>query len=115
MKIRHAVFGLAVAWCASVSVPRASLASSGSLNVHNQTGHTVNMFLFNDGNVHLTPAGGVEVKSALANGGNFVVHPSQCLFSLLLVDTTDGWHAEYHDCVATDLTFAPTTNHFKRQ
>lgn len=74
------------------------------LNVHNNTGHEAVIFLFQDDHVHLDEGGGTQV-AAIANGKSAVAHVPNCTFSILLVDHEDVWHAEFHDCHSTELTF----------
>lgn len=89
-------------------------SNGGEINVHNFTGHNVLCFLFADGQVHLSEAGGVQFAS-LNNGESAVVHAPNCTFSILLVDHQDIWHAEFQDCNSTDITFKDDTNHTTRQ
>src|SRR5947207_4447006 len=83
------------------------------INIHNRTGHEVQVFLFMDDKVHLDESGGVQFAS-LKDGESAVAHVSYCVFSILLVDNNDIWHGEYHDCHSTDITFTPETGHAKK-
>jgi len=82
------------------------------MDVHNHTGHEVLVFLFADDHVHLTEDGGVQFAH-LADGDSAVAHVPNCTFSILLVDHEDVWHAEFHDCHSTDMTFNSDTGHAK--
>lgn len=83
------------------------------MDVHNKTGHEVVVFLFQDTHVHLDEEGGVQFAH-LHDGEGAVAHVPHCEFSILLVDHEDIWHAEFHDCHSTDLTFTSTTGHDKK-
>lgn len=83
------------------------------INIHNHTGHEVLVFLFMDNQVHLDESGGVQFAH-LNNGESGVAHVPNCVFSFLLVDHEDIWHAEFSDCNALDVTFTPETGHTKR-
>jgi hypothetical protein len=109
-----AVAVVAVATFAFARVSRADEHEGEEMNVHNQTGHHVVVFLFQDANVHLNEQGGVQFGS-LADGESAVAHVPHCTFSILLVDHEDVWHAEFHDCNSTDLTFHSDTGHAKKQ
>jgi hypothetical protein len=85
-----------------------------ALNVHNKTGHTVDVFLLQDDHPHLDPDEGVQFAH-LANGESAVAHVPHCTFGVLLVDHEDVWHAELHDCHSTELTFTMDTGHAKRE
>lgn len=84
------------------------------INVHNRTGHEVLVFLFQDSRPHLDESGGVQIAH-LKNGESAVSHVPTCTFALLLVDHDDVWHAEYHDCKSTELTFNKDTGHAKKK
>ena len=83
------------------------------LNVHNHTGHEVLVFMFQDDHVHLNEHGGVQVAD-IKDGGSAVAHVPNCKFSVILIDHDDVWHAEFHDCHSTDMTFTKDTNHAKK-
>jgi hypothetical protein len=83
------------------------------LNVHNNTGHEVIVFLFQDDHVHLNEKGGTQVAD-IKDKGSAVAHVPNCKFSVILIDHEDVWHAEFHDCHSTDMTFTKDTNHAKK-
>ena len=83
------------------------------LNVHNKTGHEVVVFLFQDDSVHTNEKGGVQFAH-IKDAESAVAHVPHCKFSVLLVDHDDIWHAEFHDCHSTDMTFTSTTGHGKK-
>jgi hypothetical protein len=114
MKLRTQLSALAFA-ALLIFVPARSVraAEGEDLNVHNETGHTVIAFLFQDDRVHLNEAGGVQFAT-LNNHQSAVAHAPKCTFSVLLVDHDDVWHAEFHDCHSTDMTFTSTTGHDHR-
>jgi len=90
---------------------RALHAAEGEeMNVHNETGHTVVAFLFTDDHEHDGESGGVQF-AALKNHESAVAHVNTCKFAITLVDHEDVWHAEFHDCHSTDMTFTATTGH----
>jgi hypothetical protein len=107
---------VALALIATGGVIRGTALAAGdgeSLNVHNNTGHHVVVFLLQDESADLDPDDGVQIAN-LANGGSAVAHVPSCHFEILLVDHDDVWHADMHDCNSTDLTFTATTGHGKR-
>lgn len=110
---------VAVLFCVMVFVCTLSKTAAAQehdgeeINVHNNTGHEVIVFLFMDDQVHLNESGGVQFAS-LRSGESAVVHVPNCVFSILLVDNDDIWHGEYHDCHNTDITFTPETGHTKK-
>ena len=112
--IACATSGLLIA-VAAFSVPTLVRAHQDdhSLDVHNKTGHEVVVFLFQDDHVHLSEEGGVQFAH-LHDGESAVAHVPNCTFSVLLVDHEDVWHAEFHDCHSTDMTFTSTTGHDKK-
>lgn len=116
MKIRHALFGLALAACGSLSLTGASFAGDGEdMTLHNNTGHAVYVYLFQDADVHLNEKGGVKIQEGLiADHGSAVAHVPHCTFSIVLIDKDDVWHAEFHDCHSTDMTFTKDTGHAHR-
>lgn len=91
--------------------PTTLMAQDGDdINVHNNTGHRVDVFLFMDDQVHTDVNGGVQFSS-LNNGESAVAHVTGCKFSIVLVDGQDVWHGEYHDCNTLDFVFTPETGH----
>jgi hypothetical protein len=88
-------------------------ADGEEMHVHNNTGHTVLVFLFQDDKVHTDPSGGVQVAQ-LADTKSTIAHAPHCKFSVLLIDHKDFWHAEFHDCNSTDVTFTKNTGHGMR-
>jgi len=87
-----------------------SEAAGEDIKVHNNTGHEVAVFIFQEGGVHTDESGGTQFAT-LKNGESAVAHVPDCDFSVLLVDDEDIWHAEMHDCNSTDLTFNADTGH----
>jgi len=67
-------------------------------------------FLFTDDHEHDGESGGVQF-AALKNHESAVAHVNTCTFAITLVDHEDVWHAEFHDCHSTDMTFTATTGH----
>ncbi len=113
MKLRQSLLTLALA-AAVIALPAVSRANDGEeMNVHNNTGHEVVVFLFQDADVHTNEHGGVQFAH-LADGESAVAHVPHCTFSILLVDHNDVWHAEFHDCHSTDLVFHADTGHGKK-
>src|SRR5690349_14911006 len=81
------------------------LAANGEdMTVINKTGHTVAVFLVQSDNPDLDPDDGVQVAT-LANGKSGVAHVPSCHFEIILVDHEDIWHAEFHDCNSSSITF----------
>ncbi len=115
MKLRSSLLALslAVAVFALPAVSRADEHEGEEVNVHNNTGHEVLVFLFQDAEVHFNEEGGVQFAH-LADGDIAVAHVPNCTFSILLVDHQDVWHAEFHDCHSTDLTFDSDTGHARK-
>ena len=111
---RHRLLSLAASLGLLLAANLASAKEGEDLNVHNKTGHTVDVFLLQDDHPHLDPAEGVQFAH-LANGESAVAHVPACHFGILLVDHEDVWHAELHDCNSTDLTFTVDTGHAKRE
>lgn len=116
MRLRHSF--LAISFAAAFTfafsgVVRADEHEGEEMNVHNQTGHEVVVFLFDDADVHTNEHGGTQFAH-LADGESAVAHVPHCTFSVLLVDHEDVWHAEFHDCHSTDLTFHADTGHAKK-
>src|SRR5258706_13348840 len=120
MRKRKALFGLAIGLTAVgafvfAGASRAEGDGEGeSINVHNKTGHEVLVFLFQDADVHLNEEDGTQVAH-LEDGESAVASVPYCTFSILLVDHEDVWHAEFHDCHSTDMTFTVDTGHAKRR
>ena len=112
--IRHRLLPLLTSACLAVVASSAFAKEGEDLNVHNKTGHTVDVFLLQDDHPHLDPAAGVQFAH-LGNGDSAVAHVPNCKFGILLVDHEDVWHAELHDCTSTDLTFTMDTGHAKRE
>ena len=110
MKLLNTSLALAFAALTAFTVSAAVADDHGhdhageELTVHNNTGHEAVIFLFQDDHVHLDEGGGTQV-AAISNGKAAVAHVPNCTFSILLVDHEDVWHAEFHDCHSTDLTF----------
>lgn len=115
MKLRQSLLtlALAVAVIALPAISRADEHEGEEMNVHNNTGHEVVVFLFQDAAVHTNEHGGVQFAH-LADGESAVAHVPHCTFSILLVDHQDVWHAEFHDCHSTDLVFHADTGHAKK-
>jgi hypothetical protein len=111
MNMRRAAVALGFAALGMLALNQTSHANDGEeMNVHNHTGHEVLCFLFQDADVHLDEHGGVQFAH-LKDGESAVAHVPHCTFSVLLIDKDDVWHAEFHDCHSTDLTFTATTGH----
>jgi hypothetical protein len=118
MNLRQSILAVAFAAVASLGFGRLAHANSEEhegeeLNVHNQTGHEVVAFLFQDDHPHLDEGGGTQFAH-LKSGESAVAHVPNCHFGILLVDADDIWHAEFHDCHSTDLTFKTDTGHGKK-
>jgi hypothetical protein len=115
LKLRNLSLALTFAAAATFAFAGVSRADHDGeeMNVHNATGHEVVVFLFQDATVHLNEKGGVQFAH-LHDGESAVAHVPHCTFSILLVDAHDVWHAEFHDCNSTDLTFHADTGHAKR-
>lgn len=92
----------------------ASPADGEDMAVHNETGHTVAAFFFTDDRPHLNEKGGTQF-GILKNGETKIAHVPTCRFAVVLVDHDDIWHAEFHDCHSTDITFHSDTGHGHRQ
>jgi hypothetical protein len=107
-----AILSAVIALIIILNVPAAA-QEGDEINIHNYTGHTVVVFLFGVDQVHLNEAGGVQF-AMLNNGESAVAHVPNCKFSFLLVDGQDIWHAEFHDCNNTDITFTPDTGHAQK-
>ena len=117
MNLRRSMLSLALAAAGSfifAGAARAEEHAGEDMNVHNKTGHEVLVFLFQDDHVHLDEAGGVQLAS-LHDGDSAVAHVPNCQFAILLVDHEDIWHAEFHDCHSTDMTFTKETGHAKKK
>jgi hypothetical protein len=116
MKLRHSFLALAFAAVGAFTLAGVSHAAEHEgedMNVHNKTGHEVLVFLFQDDHVHLDEGGGTQVAH-LNNGDSAVAHVPNCKFSIVLFDHDDVWHAEFHDCHSTDMTFTMETGHAKK-
>jgi hypothetical protein len=113
------VIRLAVAVTAAVAIGAAfgQLEASGpthEMYVHNHTGHEVQVFLFQDAQVHLDSEGGKEIGK-MKDGDMLTAKVSKCTFSIVLIDKEDVWHAEFRNCDSTDVTFSEDTGHAQRQ
>ncbi|MFI5298271.1 MAG: hypothetical protein ACHREM_09255 [Polyangiales bacterium] len=117
MKLRQKCLVLAIAALGTIGLAgfvHADTAHPGDdLNVHNSTGHDVIVILFQDDHVHLSETGGTQVAS-IKDGKAAVAHVPNCQFAVVLIDHEDVWHAEFHDCHSTDMTFTKDTGHAKR-
>src|SRR5258708_3894513 len=115
MKLRNSLLALTFAAAAAFAFTGTSRADHDGeeMNVHNNTGHEVVVFLFNDAKVHVDEHGGVQFAH-LHDGESAVAHVPHCTFSILLVDAHDVWHAEFNDCHSTDLVFHADTGHAHR-
>ena len=113
------VSAMTVLFCVSVFLSILSIPAMGQnhegedINISNKTGHEVQVFMFQDSDVHLDESGGVQVAS-LKDGEISVAHVPYCVFCILLVDNADVWHAEFHDCHTTEVLFTPTTGYAKK-
>jgi hypothetical protein len=113
MTFRHSILAIALAAIATVGLrglAHANEHEGEEMNVHNHTGHEVVAFLFQDDHPHLDEGGGTQFAH-LHDGESAVAHVPSCHFAILLVDADDIWHAEFHDCHSTDLTFKTDTGH----
>lgn len=115
MNLRNIVLALSFL---SASLSTAAIADDKhhdgeEMSVHNKTGHEALVFLFQDDHVHLDEKGGVQFAH-LKDAESAVAHVPNCTFSIILVDHEDVWHAEFHDCHSTDMTFTKDTNHAKK-
>ena len=116
MNFRRAFLAVALVAAAGfvcLGVARADEHPGEDMNVHNHTGHEVVVFMFQDANVHLDEGGGTQFAH-LKDGESAVAHVPNCTFGIVLFDHDDVWHAEFHDCHSTDLTFTKDTGHAKR-
>jgi hypothetical protein len=116
MKLRNIALALALAAAgtfAATGLARADKHEGEDLNVHNNTGHEVLVFMFQDDHPHLDEAGGTQFAH-IKNGESAVAHVPNCKFGIVLVDHDDLWHAEFHDCHSTDMEFKKETNHVKK-
>lgn len=98
---------------ASADPKPVQLKDGEDLNVHNNTGHEVVVFLFNDDGDHKDESGGTQFAH-LKDKESAVAHAPHCKFGIMLVDHDDVWFAEVHDCHSTDLTFTKDTGHAKK-
>jgi hypothetical protein len=114
MRIVRGLLPMAFAAVAAFVCSGQARANDGEeMNVHNHTGHEVLVFLFQDADVHLDEHGGVQFAH-LHDGESAVAHVPHCTFAVVLFDHDDVWHAEFHDCHSTDLTFTKDTGHAHR-
>jgi hypothetical protein len=113
--LRYVFLALALATVGVLVLPQAGRAQHDGedVNVHNKTGHEVVVFLFDDDHVHLNEEGGSQIAQ-LKDGESAVAHVPHRKFSILLVDDEDIWHAEFHDCHSTDMTFTANNGHAKK-
>ena len=111
---RIALSFAAVGTLALAGIVGSARAKDGEdMNVHNKTGHEVVVFLFTDDKVHSDEKGGTQFAH-LKDGESAIAKVPVCKFSILLVDHEDIWHAEFHDCTSTDMTFTKETGHGKK-
>jgi hypothetical protein len=98
--LRRAVHaaGLVVGFVLALSLPGIAMAAQ-SVAIENQTGHNASAFLFADDRPHTSGTGGTALGT-IANGESKSVDLSSCTYSIVLVDGSDVWHAEFHDCEA---------------
>lgn len=116
MNLRRSLLSVALVAAASfvfAGAARAEGHDGEDLNVHNHTGHEVLVFMFQDDHVHLDEGGGTQFAH-LKDGESAVAHVPHCTFAVILVDHDDVWHAEFHDCHSTDMTFTADTGHAKK-
>jgi hypothetical protein len=118
MSIRTSLLAVSFLAASTFAVSQLSSVAQANdgedMNVHNHTGHEVLVFLFQDASVHTNEHGGTQFAH-LKDGESAVAHVPHCTFGILLVDHDDIWHAEFHDCRSTDLTFTKDTGHGKKQ
>jgi hypothetical protein len=108
MNLKSLGIALALTLCAPVAsttlAEGTALASSGAdLHIHNKTGESVELWIFEDDKVHTSRAGGVHAGD-LADGETGTAHVKACHFSVVLFHGKDAYHAEFHDCAITDIT-----------
>lgn len=102
--IRPALLALGITICAGAGLMLPSAAHAKySVSVNNQTGHTVSGFVFTDGKVHTSSAGGTPFGT-IKDGESAVVDVASCNYQIFLVDGTENWHSEYKDCERTHIT-----------
>jgi hypothetical protein len=109
---------LALAFAAAGTFALSGLAAADKhegedMNVHNNTGHEVLVFMFQDDHPHLDEHGGTQFAH-IKDAESAVAHVPNCKFGIVLVDHDDVWHAEFHDCHSTDMVFTKDTNHVKK-
>src|SRR5262245_55645523 len=112
LKTLIVTIGLTAAIAFALSNVARAKADGEDMDVHNKTGHEVVVFLFLDDKVHTNEKGGTQFAH-LEDGESATAHVPVCKFSILLVDHEDVWHAEFHDCHSTDITFTKDTGHAK--
>lgn len=103
---------LAVSACGGGAKDPSSATEGEELTLHNETGHPVAVYLFQDDGAHTSGEGGSDVQFGhLAVGESKTAHVPSCKFSIVLVDHEDVWHSEFHDCHSTDMVFTQDTGH----
>ncbi len=112
--LKNTILSLATFGLSLLGSAPAHADAGETLHIHNKTGHEVLIFLFQDDHPHLSEDGGTQVGH-LKDGESGDAHVPNCKFDILLVDHEDVWHAEFHDCHSTDLTFTTETGHAKKK
>ena len=108
MSKRTIGFGLAATLIAGagallLSSSPAKADSGADLHIHNKTGTTVEVYIFEDDSVHKDKKGGTH-SGDLKDGETGTAHVKTCKFSIVLFHDKDAYHAEFHDCKITDIT-----------
>jgi len=111
----QATFLLLAAGAALAIAPSRAYATDGEdLTVINKTGHTVGVAVLQNDSPSLDPDDGVQAGT-IKDGKSAVAHVPNCKFGIILWDKEDVWHAEFHDCKTTSITFTAETGHGKRE
>jgi hypothetical protein len=114
MKLRTGLFGLVLGVAFALTASSVRAAGGEDLKVTNKTGHLVDVYLLQNDSVDLDPDDGVQFAH-LKDAESAVAHVPNCTFAIVLVDHEDVWHAEFHDCHSTEMTFTKDTGHSKRE
>ncbi|APR86162.1 Hypothetical protein A7982_11511 [Minicystis rosea] len=101
-------FGLAATLIAGAgafffSSAPAKASEGADLHIHNKTGTSVEVYIFEDDKVHKDRSGGLH-SGDLKDGETGTAHVKACKFSIVLFHEKDAYHAEFHDCHITDIT-----------
>jgi len=101
-------FGLAATLIAGagallLSATPAAAGDGADLHIHNKTGTSVEVYIFEDTSVHKDRSGGLH-SGDLKDGETGTAHVKACKFSIVLFHEKDAYHAEFKDCSITDIT-----------